>query len=663
MHDYLIFAHGITKIASLCLLSSWPLVCMAQQDSDLAFNESGGERQVLKFNDYGATQGMAPPSDYGGFAVNRSLLRGFSNESALRNGYRDYGYLGSESDTANEGVEVYRGPASALFGNGKPGGDINKLAPQPDGERRRDVQASVDRYGFTSLRAELGDAGSQQASGIPILAYRLGLGADFGPGRRQFDEAESYGLSPSFAWQANAMTRLLIEFDAVRLRDQVQPDRLPLKPLIDFSQWDTLGEHSDWYIESGNTVRVSVEHTISPHWRIRQAFLGQRTHADIDTTELDVYKLTGETLLTEDSSAVRRVSTRRREHIGDEYSQSELYGVFDIGNVSNQMLLGIELGRYRFDTTGVIAPLAELNLANPVYGAQPGEFIDDIDQQYQNDSTLVYLQDRLKFSNQWQALLGLRAERLHANSNNRLTGVDSSGEDNLISPRLGVVYSPSINWSWFASQTRSSRPQLGALTADGSLLPPEEGRQLEAGVQWSDINTGTVAAVSLYRLQRLDLATTDSNNPNFSVASGKRQSRGIEFQLRGSIDSSTTIDLGVEVMRAKVLRDNDIPHGTALPGVAPWFANAWLTRQLDANWTLGGGVLGEGRRRADWPPNDLRLPSYLTVDLSLAYRGEGGRIQLGMGNVLARRALVSDGYSVDILESRSVSISFSAGFN
>jgi len=636
---------------------------MAQQDSDVAFNESGGERQVLKFNDYGAAQGMAPPSDYGGFAVNRSLLRGFPNESALRNGYRDYGYLGSESDTANEGVEVYRGPASSLYGNGKPGGDINKLAPQTDGKRRHDIQASVDRYGFTSLRAELGDAGAQHGNDPPVLAYRLGLGSDFGPGRRRFDEAEGYGMSPSLAWRVNAATRLLVEFDAVHLRDQVQPDRLPSQLLIDFPQWETLGERDDWYVESGNTLRLSMEHTLSLHWRFRQALLVQRAHTDVDMTELDVYGLTGNSLFTEDNSAVRRVSTRRRERIGGEYSQSELYGVFDIWNISHQMLLGMGLGRYRFDTTGMIAPLATLNLANPVYGAQPGAFAVDIDQQYQNDSALFYVQDRLKFSNRWQALLGIRGERLRANSDNQLTSVNSEGDDNLVSPRLGLVYTLSIEWSWFASETRSSRPQLGALTADGSLLPPEEGRQLEAGVQWSDLDAGTVATVSLYRLQRFDLATTDSENPNFAVASGKRQSRGIEFQLRGVIDSATMIDLGVEVMRAEVLRDNDIPHGTALPGVAPWFANAWLTRQLDANWTLGGGVLGEGRRCADWPPNDLRLPSYLTVDLSLAYRVEGGRIQLEMGNVLARRALVSDGYSVDILESRSVSISFSEGFN
>jgi iron complex outermembrane receptor protein len=652
----------LTRFTTVCLSASLSFACLANQDSAATFNESGGERQILKFNDYGATQGMAPPADYGGFAVNRSLLRGFSNESALRNGYRDYGYLGSESDTANEGVEVFRGPASALFGNGKPGGDINKLVPQPDGAHRRNFQMSVDRYGFSSFRAELGDSSRKQIAGTPVFAYRLGAGADSGPARRRFDKAESYGVSPSFAWQASAATRVLAELDAVRLRDQVEPDRLPLKPLIDFSDRETLGERDDWYVESGNTIRLAVEHAFDDHWRFRQALIEQRTHSDTDQTELDVYGITGETVLTEDNSAVRRVTTQWRDATGSEYSQSELYGVFDTGAVWHQILLGIELGHYRFDTKGRIAPLATLDLDDPVYGAQPGEFADNVDQRYRSTGALIYVQDRLRFSDRWQALLGLRAEHSRATSDNQLNRVKSRGEDHLISPRLGLVYTPSTAWTWFVSQTRSSRPQLGVLAADSSLLPPEEGHQLEAGLQWTGVNTGMVASLALYRLQRINLATTDVNNPNFSVAGGKRQSEGIEFQLRGEIDSGTTLDIGIEFMRAEVLRDNDIPRGTALPGVTPWFATAWLTRELDANWTLGLGMLGEGRRHADWPPNDLRLPSYLTMDLSLACHGDDWRAQIGVGNIFGRRALTSDGYSVNIIEPRSVTVALSLGF-
>ena len=107
-------------------------------------NESGGERQVLLFNDLGATLNLSPPLYYGGFAVNRLLLRGFGNESSLRNGFRDFGALGAEGNTPQEGVEVYKGPASALYGNGKPGGDINVLVRRPDGSLIRfDRNAAV----------------------------------------------------------------------------------------------------------------------------------------------------------------------------------------------------------------------------------------------------------------------------------------------------------------------------------------------------------------------------------------------------------------------------------------------------------------------------------------------------------------------------------------
>lgn len=621
------------------------------------FKEGGAERQVLRFNDFGA-QSMAPPSDYRGFAVNRTLLRGFSNESALRNGYRDFGYLGAESDTAEEGVEVYKGPASALYGNGKPGGDINRLVRLPDGQRRRDAELSVDRYGYRSLRAEIGDADPTPQNGRPKMVWRLGLGVDAGGSRRQFDDFESYGISPSIAWYLGPRTRVTLEADAVWLRDQTQPTRLPLAPLIAFSERRTLGEPSDWYRESGSTVRAALEHLINARWRLRQAVFVQRSRAATDSAELDVYGLTGPEVITEDGQAVRRVSLRLHERIRSEVSQTELYGNVDALGASHRLLLGLELSRHRLDTTDARAPLAELNLHAPVYGAQPGPFSNNIDQAERSRNAAVVLQDRVQLAARWQALLGVRAERMRAASDDRLQGAAQRGRSNLLSPRLGLVYTPVPALSWFASWTQSSRPQWGEVTADGSLLPPEQGRQVEAGLQWRS-ERGLVGTLSLYRLMRHQLATTDTRNPSYSVAGGERRSQGIELELRGELTPGTQLDLSAELLRTRVVRDSEVPAGAALPGVAPWFAGLWLTQRLGDRWTLGWGLVGEGRRRAAWAPNELRLPAYVTTDLSLAWRRPGWRVQVGMGNALGRRALLSDGYAVRVMQPRSLSLTAS----
>ncbi len=651
-----------------------------------AMNESGGERQVLLFNDLGASLNLSPPLYYGGFAVNRMLLRGFGNESSLRNGFRDFGALGAEGNTPQEGVEVYKGPASALYGNGKPGGDINMLVRRPDGSRHRDAQLSVTKTGKHSSRFDLADGIDSDGDGRAEFAWRLPFGTDVGNGWRRFNHIEAYSAAPSFAWQPTSRTRLMVETDLLNAREQSEPQRLPLGPLLRYPQRLSLGEENDWYRETGRSLRATLELAFTNRWRLRQTFFTQRTRVSFRGAELDVYGRTGDSLLSEDGRYLRRVATDRRERRATEVSQTELYGLFDGAGITHQVLLGLELGRYRIDSIGSQAPLAALDLLEPVHGAQPGSYSPWVDQRYRNNTSVLYLQDRMWISSRWQVLAGLRAEWLDARSGNGLTGESFGGRYNMLSPRLGIVHTPRPGSSWFASWTQSSLPQLGAVQADGQLMAPEKGRQFEIGWQWhggrrgamadtasplapgsatggdNGSDDGMIATVSLYHLKRRNLATIDPGSPSFQVASGERESRGVEFELRGSPRPGTDVTLSVEALRARVVSDNSYSAGTRLPGVAPWFLSLWATQQFHERWVTGLGLVGEGRRRGGWPPNDQDLPSYLTTDVSLAYHAGHWRAQLILANLFGRRVLVTDGYAGQFIEPRAVTLSISARF-
>ena len=663
--------------------STVPTEAPASEATADAMNESGGERQVLLFNDLGATLNLSPPLYYGGFAVNRMLLRGFGNESRLRNGFRDFGALGAEGNTPQEGVEVYKGPASALYGNGKPGGDINVLVRRPDGSRHRDAQLSVTKTGKHSSRFDLADGIDHDGDGKAEFAWRLPFGSDVGNGWRRFNHIEAYSTAPSFAWQPTSRTRLMVETDFLNAREQSEPQRVPLAPLMRFPARLSLGEENDWYREAGRSLRATLDHAFTDRWRLRQAFFSQRTRIDFRGAELDVYGRTGDGILSDDGRFVRRVATERRERRATEVSQTELYGLFDAGGISHQILLGMELGRYRIDSIGNQAPLAALDLLNPVYGAQPGAYVPWVDQRYRNNTSVLYLQDRMWISSRWQVLAGLRAEWLDARSGNDLTDETFRGRYTMLSPRLGIVHTSSPGSSWFASWTQSSLPQLGAVQADGRLMAPEKGRQIEVGWQWhggrrgalggpacpsascppangDPANDGMIATISLYHLTRRNLATIDPNSPSFQVASGERESRGIEFELRGSPHPGTDVALSIEALRARVVSDNSYAAGTHLPGVAPWFLSLWTTRQFHERWVAGLGLVGEGRRRGGWPPNEQELPSYLSTDLSLAYHAGNWRAQLILANLFGRRVLVTDGYAGQFIEPRAVTLALSA---
>lgn len=639
-----------------CVALVWP-VSIAWAEA--GFNESGGERQVLRFDDLSSDQpGMAPPAKHAGFAVNRSLIRGFANDSTLRNGYRDFAYLGQESEAAQEGVEVFKGPASALYGNGKPGGDINVLTRQPDGVRHRDLRWQVSRFGRAEVRADLGGELGSDREG----AYRVGVLAAGGQDYRQFDGDTLHAIAPSWAWRPSARTLLQLEGDLVHVRDHNQPVRLPLPEIAAFPGRKTLGERTDVVRVSGHTWRASLVHALSEDWRWRQSAFVQGSRQHGQNAELDVFGLTGPSVLSDDGRQALRVSERNQKRTTGRVMQSELYGRLTSWQIEHQLLIGLEWGRYEASLSGQRAPLAALDLLAPVHGAQAGPFVPVNDQTFGYRTRVAYLQDRARLSERWQALLGLRVQHVAGRSDNRLDAQSTRGSDVSYSPRAGLVYQWRPGLAFYGSVTHSSSPQLGDATADGKLLPPEESGQLEWGVQWGRPDQGMLGTLSVYQLTKRNLATTDLRNPKFSVAAGERQSHGVELALRGALARGVDLDASVEVMRAEVKQDNDRPSGAALPGVAPWFASMWLTWQWDANWTLGWGLVGEGPRKAGWPPYDMRLPAYVTTDGSLAYRGTGWRLQLSLANVLGRRVVESDGAAITHVTPRALTLAMSIGW-
>ena len=529
---------------------------------------------------------------------------------------------------------------------------------KPDGQRRHDAQLGVERYGYRSVRADVSDTWGADGA----VDLRIGAILEGGPGRRRFDDIESYGVAPALAWQIHPGTRITLEADLLKASDRVAPDRPPLGPVLAFSERGTLGEAGDRIDDRSQTWRLAVEHVLSPRQRLRQAVFVQRSNSGTDATDLDVYGVTGPDVLLDGGRGVRRVAIRRRERTASEVSQTEWYARMATPLARHELLVGVELGRYRTSAQGSIAPLAPLDLQAPQYGAMPGEYEQDVSRYDGNRTQVLYLQDRLTLGPRWRALVALRAEHVSAWSHNELDGEHYSGRHSMLSPRFGVVFEPRPHWAWFASWTQSSRPQLGQATATGDLLAPEESRQFEFGVQWGRADDGLMTTVSVFQLEKRHLATLDPSHPSFALSAGERRSRGIEVDIRGRPWTGAQLDASVEWLHAEVVKDPVVRTGTPLPGVARWFATTWLTQTVNDRWTLGWGLIGEGRRRAALPPDDLRLPSYVMVDLSTAYRVNGWRVQATLGNVFGRRALISDGYYVKVAEPRALGLTASLSF-
>lgn len=130
-----------------------------------------------------------------GFFAGTYSIRGFQTGTPRRNGI-GFSTTNSIDTSVVDRVEVVKGPSSALYGTGGPGGVINVITKQPQQRRAIALETSVDSEG--SLRGEL-DATGPIARGGGLL-YRFIVAGQNQQSTRQFGERESWHLAPSLRW-------------------------------------------------------------------------------------------------------------------------------------------------------------------------------------------------------------------------------------------------------------------------------------------------------------------------------------------------------------------------------------------------------------------------------------------------------------------------------
>ena len=103
--------------------------------------------------------GVARQNSFGGL-WDSFAIRGFAGDENLPSGYLINGFSGGRGysgnrDTSNiETIEVLKGPGSALYGRGEPGGTINVVTKKPQFEKEGYINASIGNYSTRRVEAD-----------------------------------------------------------------------------------------------------------------------------------------------------------------------------------------------------------------------------------------------------------------------------------------------------------------------------------------------------------------------------------------------------------------------------------------------------------------------------------------------------------------------------
>lgn len=595
------------------------------------------EQQVTRIGDaVRNVSGVTVLQGYGGSTDNYTI-RGLAASSNLRNGFRDDGFL-TFTDPANiERVEVLKGPASVLYGQFEPGGVVNYVTKKPLSNPYYAGELQIGSYSFYRPSIDLSGPLTPDKS----LLYRLNLAYENAGSFRDFVNSEVFVAAPVLTYKIGEATSLTLEYEYVNI-DRTFDRGFPAeREIFNLPISRFLGEPSDSYRLTGNKPSLTVEHRFSPTLRLRSAFTAQIFDAERSNAQARNFRL------QPDRRTLRRRYTVSEEKAEDYGLQTDLIGNFNTGSVKHEVLVGFELSRNSADGVLRRTEFTPIDIFNPVYGSPiPTNLNTVFDSDRRSDNLGIYLQDQIALLPNLKLLVGGRFDFVDFKSEDRLADTTTSRNYNVFSPRVGLVYQPIQPISLYASFSRSFKPNIAAVTSSGELLEPEKGTQYEVGVKGELLGGRLSATLAAYNITKTNVATTDPNDLDFSIAAGEIKSRGVELDIVGRIAPGWNVIASYAYNNAFVSEDNTLPEGSRLVNAPQHSASLWTTYEIQSGGLkglgFGGGLFFVGDREAELP-NSISLPSFVRGDATVFYRRDNYRAALNFKNLFGTRYYESQG--------------------
>ncbi len=535
-----------------------------------------------------------------------------------------------------ERIEVLKGPAAVLYGRGSQGGIVNRVSKLPEFGRRSSIEVQGGSEDLRSLYTDLSTDPSDN------ISLRLNMGNQDYNSFRDGVDGNRQLFAPSMSWQLTPDLNWLVQYEYSRYNRT--PDRgipgvngRPADVDFDTTYGDTQRDYID---DKAQSLRSKLSYELADNWQLRHTLGVFKLDSDFDNTYLTGYNAT--------SNRVTRQRWQQDLTTQNIFNNLEVEGSVETFGFAHTLLTGLELGNQRRDptlyTAATSGPGAQsvpsLDLNNPDRSQQHnGRMVVSSDNHTEVDSSAVYVQDQIRLNDQWQILAGLRYDRFDVETTNQLRDITEQQDSHSTSPRVGLVFTPWRDHSFYASWSKTFSPVGGGLIgitpgAAGNTndTAPEKTRQKEIGVksEWLDDRLSTTLAI--YELELYNRRTSDPNNPTVTLLTGMQRSRGIELTATGKIVDNWYIRGGIGLQDATIEKDSNGLEGNRINNVAKHNASLFLTWKPELGWYAETGLTGVGQRYAD-NQNTTVLPGYGRWDALAGFREKDWDVRAALNNI------------------------------
>ncbi len=542
-------------------------------------------------------------------------------------------------------VEALKGPNAMIFGRGGVGGVINRVTRHADWGTAREASLQVGSWNNKRFTADVGQGVND------IIAVRATGVYENSDSYRNGVTLERYGVNPTAAFRLGADTTVRAGYEF--FHDARVADRgvssyagrpVETGPGTFFGDPDQSTSDATVHLLS-----AVLEHRVGSRVTVRN----RTSFGSYDKFYQNVFPGAVNASATSVAISAYNNATARQ----NVFNQTDVIVLARTGRFGHTLLAGTEFGRQHTENfretgyftdlgpniTSIQAPLSAPTISAPLTFRQSATDAD-------NDSVATvaaaYVQDQMAVTSRLDAIVGLRFDSFRAQVANNRTGAEFASRDNLVSPRLGVVYKLLQPLSLYGSYTQTYLPrageQLASLSITNQALDPEEFRNYEVGAKW-EVRPSLSLTAAAYRLDRGNVALPDPSDPTRSILVDAQRTRGLEIGWTGTLTRAWSVAGGYAFQDGEITRSlSSTAQAGALLGQLPKHSfSLWTKYAMTARLA---GAIGIVQRGAVFTSTDnlVTLPRYTRVDAAVFYDVTPKiRAQLNLENMFDERYFVS----------------------
>ena len=541
-----------------------------------------------------------------------------------------------------ERIEVIRGPASVLYGEGATGAVINVIPKKPfAGEIHNHLRLGYGSWDRQQLGLDSGGSLSER------LSYRLTLNQQAGNG--WVDRTDSRSLALSAALRFDASDDL--SFTLAHERGDAEPANYYGTPLIDGHyrsslrkknyniQNDVQRYHDEW-------TRFTTDWTLSDQVSASNQLYYIKSRRHWRNAENYSWDVDREQLLRQSYLEIKH----NQEQIGDRQTFIFDHSLFGL---ASRTLVGVEYNKVRFNVDSN-APYNDVggDYIDPWQPA-PGWFHSDSPTRPQTLSTThtfaLFAENRLQLTERLSLVTGVRRDQNHIDRDDLTDGTRSDRSLQGGNWRAGLVFAVTDDLSLYGQYSTSEDGVNNLVSLSPSQMHYDltEAKQTELGLKqrfWEGRGEWTLAAYHIVKKKLL----VDDPFTHEPQQAGQQTSDGLEATLELSLPQQWQVSANAAVVRAKYDEFDEmvggVPQdraGNRPTNVPRRSANLWLSKGFGQRVEVGMGARYVDERYAD-TANTQRAPGYTVVDANIGWQVlPDVRLGLQVNNLFDREYVAS----------------------